>query len=374
MNICSTIEFINDEYGGPAVSLPNLLLSLNNNYDVDNVILSAKESNDSCENSIIKKAGIPWFTYEISKFNKLRYSREFGRLLSKYAADSDILFANNLWNYVPYKTYAYAKSNNIPLVTSIRGTLSPWSLSQGYVRKKIAWGVFQRRMLNDSALVHVTSEDEFKAVRSLGVTSNILYSSHGIVTPDRVHEDKEFFKERLGLDKNKRYFLFMSRLHKKKGLDLLLRVWRRLSHRNKDWVLLVAGPDYGNYQEQLSLPQTKYLGMLTGELKDAAFYCSDFFVLPTFSENFGVVIGEALARGLPVLTTNNAPWQNINNIGCGNSFDLSESNLSNVLNDYFSQSKLELIQRGDLGRKYILNDYSWEKKAQEFHQELTKVL
>lgn len=378
MKICSTIERLDDEYGGPAVSLPNLLNQLSYDYSVNNIVLSGHQKDCYIDNSTLDKNANNWITLETSGLQKLNYCRNLSKTLNTHCSDSDFIFSNNLWNYFPFQSYKFASKNKIPLVTSIRGALFPWSLEQGKTKKRIAWNVFQKAMLNSSALIHVTSEQERLAVKNLGIKAPVIICPHGIELPNIDQKNqKDHYKMSLGIEPDKRYFLFMSRLHKKKGLDQLLEVWERLSYKYKDWCLLIAGPDYGSYTSKISQMNTKQIitmGMLKGAEKEAAFGASEFFVLPSHTENFGVVIGESLARGIPVITTNNTPWSEINQIKAGACIELSNENLSRSIEVFLNMGTSELADMGLCGIDYIRKNYSWSAKAREFYLELKRVL
>ncbi len=367
MRLFSIIENLSDEYGGPAVSLPCLLNSLRNEKSIDSVIYSISLS-DSEVNSKIQEYELSWKVAPLSGWKKLMFSNSLKKSVNNDVRDGDVIFLNNLWNYPAILAYQVAKAKGAPLIVSVRGSLFDWSLQQGKIRKKIAWILFQRRILQDARVIHVTSEDEYLAVRKLGISTPVALIPHGIDFLNHTSEiDCEIAKANLSLSTSKRYFLFMSRLHKKKGLDALLKVWSKINHLHPEWELLIAGPDYGNFVDNISeVEQTKYLGMLKGSDKANVLSASSFFVLPTHSENFGVVIGEALSAGLPVITTRNAPWGEIESFDCGHLTTLCESDLEKSLRSYLELDKSTLVAKGRRGRDLIRKSYSWEKQAHKF--------
>src|SRR5207248_3046583 len=123
--------------------------------------------------------------------------------------------------------------------------------------------------------------------------------------------------------KELRTALFLGRIHPIKGLSLIIDAWAKL--RPRKWQLQIAGPDEVGYRAELekivsavSLSgAVHFSGPVHGEAKDRAFANADLFILPSFSESFGMVIGEALAHGVPVLTTTKTPWSKIAAEGCG---------------------------------------------------------
>jgi glycosyltransferase involved in cell wall biosynthesis len=157
--------------------------------------------------------------------------------------------------------------------------------------------------------------------------------------------------------------LFLSRLHEKKGLDMLLEVWGQL--RPAQWRLQIVGsgePDYVNrlrqYCDTHQLPRVEFIPHVEGEEREAAFADAAVFVLPTFSENFGNVVVEALMRGVPVITTTGTPWSEIPARGCGWYIEPTATALKEVLAGVFDTPALALRQMGERGRAYATNNFS----------------
>lgn len=372
--ILSIIENISNEYGGPANSLPNFLHAIHKELKIHSKIYSIELSENE-SNEFIDRYELEWVNCKLTGIRKIMYSKTLAKLILADINHGDVIFSNNLWNYPAYLSAKLSSSHRLPHVISIRGTLYSWSLQQGYWRKKIAWHLFQKRALQNASVIHVTCEDEVQAVRALGVTSPIALVPHGINYDDYQQlPNRDIALSSLKLNDNKRYFLFMSRLHKKKGLELLLSVWAAIAKDYPDWCLLIAGPDYSDYEnkiKQLVSQQNledsiKTLGMLSGHLKLSAFSSSDFFVLPSFSENFGVVIGEALAAGLPTITTKGTPWSELDEYSCGQCIELSKENLHEALLSFLELDKAKLTAMSESGKKLILDRYSWASQAKKF--------
>lgn len=382
MKIISVIENIADEYGGPANSLPNMLEALRKNLGIKSVVYSISGGRDE-KNQFIERFSIPWYNCKPNGPSKIKYSAELRSRLNSELGNGDIIFSNNLWNYPAFLSAFVAQTKALPHVVSIRGSLYPWSLSQGKWRKKIAWFLFQKRSLQKASLVHVTCADEYHAVRKLGITSPIAIVPHGINYDD--YQDlpqKEACFEHLNLCKEKKYVLFMSRLHKKKGLDLLLDVWVDLVKVFPNWCLLVVGPDYSNYIEKINViasenkitDNIKVLGMLTGHDKLAVLGVSDLFTLPSYTENFGVVIGEAMAAGVPTITTTGVPWSEVNSWNCGLQIELSRENLFNAMESLMGEDEKYLIAMSKNAKSLIKKNYSWSAQAEKFGQALDYVV
>ena len=372
--IISIIENISNEYGGPANSLPNFLFSVEKELNIFSRIYSIKISENE-ENEFIQRYGLDWVNCELTGPKKFMYSKSLQIAIKKKLSDDNIIFSNNLWNYPAFLSAKLARKHSIPHIISIRGTLYPWSLKQGKWRKKLAWHLFQKKALQQANVLHVTCVDELNAVRSLGIKTPVALIPHGINYNDYQNlPNKRKALGHLNLKSEKKYLLFMSRLHKKKGLDLLLSIWPNIIKKHPDWCLLVVGPDYSDYTKKIEELISKFniadniksLGMLTGDKKYSAFSVASLFVLPSFSENFGVVIGEALASGLPTITTTGTPWPEIIDYNCGRYIELSARNLESAINDLLVCNDNELAFMSLAAKALIKEKYSWTIQAQRF--------
>lgn len=167
-----------------------------------------------------------------------------------------------------------------------------------------------------------------------------------------------------------RVALFLSRVHPKKGLLELVRAWAQAAPQG--WRLRIAGPDEGGHWaevarelERLGLgAAVEYLGPVVGEAKAVLYRQADLFVLPTFSENFGLVVAEALTYGVPVITTRGAPWADLETYGCGWWIDTGVAPLVAALRQALALSDAERQAMGARGRDYVQR-YDWDRIAAE---------
>jgi glycosyltransferase involved in cell wall biosynthesis len=172
--------------------------------------------------------------------------------------------------------------------------------------------------------------------------------------------------------KTKKTALFLGRIYPVKGLSMLIEAWGRV--RPQGWVLQIAGPDEVGYRSHLEQAVAasgldevvSFLGPIEGERKQATMLAADLLVLPSHSESFGMVIGEALAHGLPVLTTTGAPWPMLQEYGCGWWVDATVDGITEGLRQATSQ-KLETLQAmGARGRELVAKEFGWARVAKLF--------
>jgi glycosyltransferase involved in cell wall biosynthesis len=237
--------------------------------------------------------------------------------------------------------------------------LSSWALEHHKVRKAIAWTVFQRSDLLTANLVHVTSPAEADEVRALGCQLPLAIIPNGVDLPLL----REYGHDSINKPKQA---LFLSRLHPKKGLSNLIEAWAVTAGRN--WRLIIAGPDAGGERaaaqslaEKLGLRENvvRFVGPIADKDKWDLYAASDLFILPSFSENFGIVIAEALASGVPVITTKATPWRELIDHDCGWWIDVGVEPLVCALRQALLLSDADRRAMGLRGRGFVAREYSW---------------
>ncbi|NBQ65903.1 MAG: glycosyltransferase, partial [Verrucomicrobia bacterium] len=250
-----------------------------------------------------------------------------------------------------------------------------------------------------AALFHATSESEAQAIatalrmriRMEIKEPRIVVAPNGVEVPEKI-PGREVLEQRFPELKGKKWVLFMSRIHRKKGLDLLLQAWGRqktgapsglgLRLRLSEHVLVIAGPEEDRgYAEKLKKEggrEVIWTGELRGEEKWAALGNAEFMVLPSHSENFGIVVAESLAAGRPVVTTTGTPWgeaetpirmkgnnngesMNLERRKCGVICEVAD--LKRGLERLLEFSDKEREEMGARGREWMKEEFSWEAGA-----------
>ena len=271
-----------------------------------------------------------------------------------------IYHINGIWSPLSHWCARAAKRHAIPLVIQPRGMLEPWALGWRATKKRLALALYQRRDFESAALLVATAEQEAENLRRFGLRQPIAVIPNGV---DLVG-GKWPSATKAGAPRAVRHALFLSRIHPKKGLENLLKAWAKV--RPEGWKLQLAGPDEGGHLgDVLALAerrgisdQIQYLGEFDDRTKWAVYRSADLFVLPTFSENFGVVVAEALSQGLPVITTTGTPWEDLRTYGCGWWVAPSEAGLRDALTEAFALPAGHLVQMGARGRQYVQR-YDW---------------
>ena len=298
-----------------------------------------------------------------------RFGQPLSRLVARTIAEEKpaIIHDHGLWTPPHHAIAGLCCQHRIPLVLHPRGMLEPWALSWHAWRKRIAWQAYVHRDLRAAALFMATSEPEMDSIRRLGFRQPIACIANGVFLPDAAVVERL----RVALPPAPpRTALFLSRIHPIKGLFNLLDAWARL--RPVDWRLILAGPDEGGHRRQVE-EKIRALGLsavvsLAGEVRGAEkarlFAEASLFILPSFSENFGVSVAEALAYGLPVITTTGTPWRALRQYGCGWWIAPEVDALSQAIGQACAMPAARLRQMGERGRE-LARRYDWRSIAEQ---------
>ena len=365
MKVIHFISSIDLASGGPARSMPSICLGMKA-VGVDCEVHSRNSENPNKQKLI--EAGIPVVLVNGSGVKSL-----LGKSLVKGVEwKNSIVHIQNIWDPALHGVAKECRKNGVPYLISPRGMLEPWSLQQKKLKKKIALSLYQKNDLQKASCIHTTAISEMEHVRALGVISPIAVIPNGIKAEDYIEKDYQC------IGKGKRQMLFLSRIHPKKGIDFLLKAWSLLpSDIVKDWELVIAGEGDKSYSlddlkamidKDFKNLDVKIAGPQYGKDKVKTYQSADIFVLPTYSENFGMVIAEAMCCGVPVITTTGTPWHELKEQNLGWYIELSVANLKNALIDAMTQPKQNLIEMGKRSRNLILKEYSIEAVANKYKQ------
>lgn len=286
------------------------------------------------------------------------------RNLSKHKIPM-IVHGHGVWHPVNHWAASFARHNNIPLVLHPRGMLEEWSLQQKKFKKKLAMLAYQHSDLKLCSLFIATAESEYESIRRLGLKAPVAIIPNGVSLSIADQLASNSFEIKTN---RTRRILFLSRIHPIKGLLNLLEAWKLANL--KGWMLEIAGPDEaGHLQDVLSRIEAlnisdsvRYIGEKSSNEVSHVYRNADLFVLPTFSENFGVVIAEALSHGIPVVTTKGTPWSDLEKYNCGWWVDIGVDPLVVALQSAAALSDEQRRQMGLRGRDYVQR-YNWKDIA-----------
>ncbi|PSB45434.1 transferase [Cyanosarcina cf. burmensis CCALA 770] len=331
MKILRVISSLNPASGGPVEGIKQISQPLMSQGHITEVACL-----DAPASPWIKTFPLKVYALGPGKFS-YGYSQDFRLWLQQNATNYDRIIVHGIWQYSSFGTWLALNSlrnqgHCIPYFVYTHGMLDPWFKYQyplKHLKKWLYWFWAEYRVLRDAQAVFFTSEAE----RILARKSFWLYKcnevvvNYGTAAPagDPVTQ-RQTFLDRFPELRDKRLLLFLSRIHVKKGCDLLIEAFAKVAAGTDDLHLVMAGPDRTGWQAELQ-QQAKNLGveqkitwtgMLSGDLKWGAIYAADALMLPSHQENFGIVVAEAIACGTPVLISNKVNiWREIAVDGAG---------------------------------------------------------
>jgi len=271
----------------------------------------------------------------------------------------DIVHINGIWNPQNWLFQKEAQMLGIKVILSPHGMLEPYILSRHPLKKKIGMALYQDKAIKRADYIHATAQSELDNFRKLG------YNHPSATIPNGI--DLSEVKQKTVWDTGPiNNILFLSRVHPKKGIELLIEAVAQL--KTDRFKVIIAGegaPAYVESLKKLAIQKGVYtmfdfVGGVYGSQKWELYQKADLFVLPTYSENFGIVVAEALATGIPVITTTGTPWCELETNRCGWWIGLSLQNLSKALTSAINTSPEELSEMGLRGRKLVAEKYSIE--------------
>lgn len=284
----------------------------------------------------------------------------------------DVFHDNGIWWAHNHTIARYALRHQLPRVVSLRGMLEPWARQHKRLKKAVAWPLYQARDLRSAQMLHATSAQEGANLAAMMPGAPITEIGNGLAMPGP--ECVAFGKgdHSTWATPARRQALFVGRLHPVKGLPMLLQAWHQAAL--EDWDLVIAGPDEAGHRRELEAEIARLrlgaavslVGAVSGDAKARLFKASQLFVLPSYSESFGMAVGEALAHGLPVITTMNVPWPQLEALHCGWRAEASADALAAALARAAQCPREQLAEMGQRGRQLVADEFSWAALTPRF--------
>jgi len=387
VKVLHVIPSVSPALGGPTQVVLNLVQALRE-WGIDAEIVTTNDNAatllDVPLNQRITYQQVPiWFLPRFSPpLKEFIFSTALTQWLWQHIQDYDILDNHYLFSYASSCASAIARWYQIPYTVRTMGQLSPWALEQSRLKKQLYTFLIERRNLSRAAAIHCTSASEAQDVRNFGIQTPTVTLPLGVNLLPDCPEAKQNLHYRYGIPNHKPIVLFLSRLHYKKRPDLLIQAFSQLTVQTDDFHLILAGsgePDYVNHLKKLVASvgltkHTSFAGFVTGEDKNLLLQGSDIFVLPSFSENFGVAVAEAMAAGLPVIVTPGvqiSPEIAVAKAGLvveGDVETLADA-IATLLNSPHLRHEL-----GENGKRLVSHRYSWKVIAQNLISVYTAII
>jgi glycosyltransferase involved in cell wall biosynthesis len=382
MNILHVISSVNPAGGGPIAGVLERVPALARRGVRLEIACS-----DSPDAAHLKEFPVPVHPLGPGRLT-YSYNPRLVSWLKENASKYDAVVVNGIWQYHSLAVWRALRKTPTPYFVFTHGMLDPW-FKQTYplkhLKKSLYWRWGEYRVLRDANAVLFTCDEERVLARKSfsHYRCNEVVVNYGTAGPTREPEElkRAFFARFPGL-RGRRLALFVGRIHPKKGVDLLIAAFARALARDPDWHLVLAGPDQINWQRKLASiadrlgvsDRITWTGMITGDVKWGAYLASEVFVLPSHQENFGIVVAEALACGLPALISNKVNiWREVQDEGAGIVANDDLEGTCSLLNTWLAMSIEEKPFMREYARQCFQRRFEIQKSADSFIRVLSSV-
>ena len=361
MKVLHVIPSVDERSGGPATAIVPMCRALMQ-QGIEVLLLCTSAGLTSVkQGEILEHKGVPAIFFQSQLGESFKYSRPLSSWLRSNIEKFGVAHIHAVFNHSSVAAAHACQKSGVPYVLRPLGTLDPWSMTQKSLRKRLFWQVAGKGIMDHAAAVHYTSEAEKHS------TESSLGLNHGKVIPLGVEATISNSNGKVAGDP---YVLVLSRLHPKKGLDVLVDAFLSLVQRPQfaEWRLMLAGDGPVAYVSMLKAKASahgdriKFTGWLDGDEKSAVLSGASLLVLPSHQENFGLCVMEALAQSVPVLVSPNVNLaEEIAVANAGWIAAVDKTALEEKLAEALS-SEDELTRRGHAGWQ-LAQQYSWENSA-----------
>ena len=350
MKISLLSSILSPNNGGLSVSVPNMAWGLQKYKDLNISVFGFIDPNYPDE---YKKWGPNVNAVDHRRFFKFKYSKYIYNYLLNF--QPDLIDVQGVFSWATFANKKFYKIYKTPYIITPRGMLQTQALSHKKIKKYLFRILIENEHLHNARIIRTTSEIEAENVRKLGFKNPIAIIPNSVKISNLATEKK----------KSSFTLLFLGRLHPLKGLKILIDVWSKLETKYSNWELKIAGIDQNNYEKYLrdyvkfkDLKNVSFLGSVFGDDKELLYRNSDLFILPSYTENFGLVVAESLVQETPVITTLNTPWNILKQSNSGWHIPLNEKTMLKTIETAMNTSPVDLRKMGKNGRELIKNNFS----------------
>lgn len=363
MYVTHIIGVFSPEHGGPVVSLANYARG-QAEAGLD-VRIRTVEGYPHTSPAVRIDGDVDQKVFHISWPAKLGRSRALSRWLAEESTP-DVYHLHGAWLRAMFYGYREAKSRDRPYLIEINGAYQPYELRRKPWRKRLVRAWFQDQMLEEAFCLHVNSNREARQMREFGFTKPIVVIPAGFEPPPADIEPQ--CPGQLKNGESGPFFLYLARIHPNKGIEVLLRAWSELASSYPEMRLVVAGEGEPGYVRRCrALAQSLgldgrcvWLGLVSEAEKSWLYGHATWVCLPSYTENFGNTVQEALGFGTPVLTTMETPWTELARQGCGWVAECTQDSVTECMACALATAVEEICIMGRAGQKLVLSEYSLE--------------
>jgi len=354
MNCLHVISSLRKLSGGPALSSFTLVAGLREEgVKAAMVTFQPKDINEEliANESFIHVLPFP-------RLPKWQYSKHAILYFKENLEKNDLIHIHGLWEFLPHQAAKAAYTINKPYILTIRGMLYQEALNNSSSFKKIAAFLFQKKDLSQAAVLHATCKQEYNFIRSYGLKNPVAIIPNPLELPEELPKIafKSKAKIRIG---------FIGRFNAIKNIESLIDAWALLCAKNSfETELVLVGDGDPNYKlslenrvKSLKLSNVIFTGFLNGEKKNEMFSSLHYLILPSKSENFGMVVTEALLRGIPVIASHGTPWEDLEKFNCGWWVNNDVNSLYEAMLQAMNTKEEERLEMGKRGQDLVVEKY-----------------
>ncbi len=370
----------------PGLKLLHVIASMNpaDGGPVEGILRQAEVTRDACACEVVclDQPDAPWLETTPLTVHALggsgawpqplrhwRYSPLLAPWLRENVGRYDAVIVNGLWNYAAFGASRVLPGGPVPYYVFTHGMMDPWfrqTYPLKHAAKQLFWSVGEGRLMAAAASVLFTTEEERLLARGQFLDHPYRETVVGYGTsapPPPTPEQTKAFKAAAPALGDRPYLLYLSRIHEKKGCDLLIEAFARARNRAEagapDLQLVMAGPgspvliqSLRHLAERLGVAKhIHWTGMILDDAKWGAFHNAEAFILPSHQENFGVVVAEAAACGLPVLISNKVNiWREVEGAGAGLVRPDTLDGATALIQDWLATSAAARREMGECGK------------------------
>ena len=373
MRILHVIASLASRYGGTSKVCEELCRELARQGEQVTIYTTNVDGDEDLDVPLetpIWNAGVEIRHFPTQLLRHYKFSIPLAQALKAAIPSYDLVHIHSLYNFPVVIAAHYCRSAGVPYLIMPHGSLDPYLFVRNRGRKWLYEHLFEWRTLNRAAAIHFTTAEEHALTQPLGLKAPGVVVPIGVNLEDYISPSPPgAFRAAHPETQGKKIVLFLSRLNFKKGLDLLARAFGRIGRQRDDIHLVLAGPDNEGYATQVRtwlqaeevLEQCTFTGMLLGEEKLAAFRDADVFVLPSYTENFGIAVVEAMACRVPVVISDKVNiWQEVAQAEAGCVVNCDPHALGTALLNVLDDPRLGQSM-GQHGRRLVEERFTWEK-------------
>jgi len=375
MKILHVIANLAPRYGGPAKAcfeMARAVAGLGHSVSIYTTNQDGPGELNVPLNQPVFKDGVEIRYFPVQHPRFLGFSVPLALALRKTIREYDIVHIHSLYLFHNMVAAHYCRKNNVPYLIRPHGTLDPFLYKRHRLRKSVMEVLFEHRNLKCAASIHFTTEEEKKLAEPYIFQTLGIVVPHGLDLSEYENLPKQgTFRSRHPETRGKKIILFFGRLNFKKGLDILAWAFGQVAKKRDDICLVLAGPDNEGFGDKVRLWLNKegvlnhavFTDMLLGKDKLAILQDADMFVLPSYSENFGISVIEAMACGLPVVISDKVNiWREVEESRAGKVAPCDADRFAEIILELLDNPEMAR-QMGENGKILVQERYQWSKVA-----------